>query len=75
VAENHQYYNALSLSNIGAAVIEQEKEMDYSAVASRILKLASDRERLLQMGNSAKKLSVTDSAHRIYQEVIGLVKE
>ena len=49
--------------------------MDYSAVASRILKLASDRERLLQMGNNAKKLSVTDSAHRIYQEVIGLVKE
>ena len=75
VAENHQYFNALSLSNIGAAIVEEEKGMDYSAVASRILELASDRDRLVNMGKNAKKLSVTDSAHRIYQEVIGLVKE
>lgn len=69
VAENHQYYNALTLSNLGAAVVEEEKGMNYQRTAEEILKLAHDREKLSEMGELAKKIAVRDSADRIYSGV------
>ena len=74
VSENHQYFNAMTLGNIGAAVVEEEKGMDYRKTAESILELAADRSRLIRMGNCARQIAVTDSADRIYQEVVGLIK-
>ena len=73
VAENHQYYNALTLSNLGAAVVEEEKGMDYQRTAEEILKLAHDRDKLIKMGELAKKIAVRDSAQQIYNGVTELI--
>ena len=73
VAENHQYYNALTLSNLGAAVVEEEKGMDYRRTAETILKLAHDREALVRMGELAKKIAVRDSADQIYSGITDLL--
>ena len=45
VAENHQYYNALTLSSRGAAVLEEEKDMIPDRTAEAIIALAEDKER------------------------------
>ena len=69
VAENHQYYNALTLSDVGAARLLQEKEIDFETAAREICDLASDREVLKTMGENAKKLAVKDSAEEIYRHI------
>lgn len=73
VAENHQYYNALTLGNLGAAVVEEEKGMDYARTAERILELAHDRDSLHRMGELAKTIAVKDSAGQMYREILDLV--
>jgi len=74
VAENHQYFNALTLSSRGAAVLEEEKDMDPDRTAERIISLACDREELARMDAAARTLSAADSSARIYNELRKLLK-
>lgn len=74
VAENHQYYNALSLSSRGAAVLEEEKDMDPEETAEKILALAADGERLKEMGAAAKEIGAPDSSSKIYAELNKLLR-
>jgi UDP-N-acetylglucosamine--N-acetylmuramyl-(pentapeptide) pyrophosphoryl-undecaprenol N-acetylglucosamine transferase len=56
VAENHQYYNARSLAEIGAAVLLEDKDLNekfVSEVKSNLL----NESRLLEMSRIAKQLS------------------
>ncbi|MEG2677278.1 MAG: undecaprenyldiphospho-muramoylpentapeptide beta-N-acetylglucosaminyltransferase [Oscillospiraceae bacterium] len=71
VAENHQYFNAMTLVNAGAAVVFEENEMDTDKAAKEILELALDRQRLKLMGVNARAVAVKDSAGKIY----GYIKE
>lgn len=73
VAENHQYYNALTFGNIGAAVVEEEKQMDYEQTAKAILTLAHDPQKLKQMGELAKTIAVHDPAGQMYEVIQNLV--
>ncbi|MBR0342106.1 MAG: undecaprenyldiphospho-muramoylpentapeptide beta-N-acetylglucosaminyltransferase [Oscillospiraceae bacterium] len=73
VAENHQYYNAMTLGNLGAAVVEEEKDMDFQKTAEKILQLAHDKESLKTMGELAKRIAVRDSASQMYHEVLALM--
>ena len=74
VAENHQYYNALTLSSRGAAVLEEEKDMEPDRTAAAIIALAEDKERLREMGEAAKEISAPDSAAEIYDCIRKLLK-
>ncbi len=73
VAENHQYYNALTLGNLGAAIVEEEKEMDYQKTAEKILSLAHEKETLNKMGELATRIAVRDSAGQMYREILALM--
>jgi len=74
VAENHQYFNALTLSSRGAAVLKEEKDMVPDEVAKEIIDLATDRERITEMGRAALELAVPDAANKIYVEIKKLLK-
>lgn len=66
VAENHQYYNALTLADAGAAVLYEESSLDPDKAADELFELALDRQRLADMGVRARSLAVKNSAEKIY---------
>lgn len=66
VAENHQYYNAMTLVNADAALIYEEKDLDCDKAADEILEIANDRQKLKMMGVNARTVAVKESANKIY---------
>ena len=74
VAENHQYYNALTLSSRGAAVLEEEKDMDPEITAAKIVSLVCDQEEIEKMSRAAKEIAAPDAAAIIYQKIKNLLK-
>ena len=74
VAENHQYYNALTRSSRGAAVLEEEKDMDPEATASRIIDLVCDREKISRMSSAAREIAAPNAAALIYSQIKTLLK-
>ncbi len=75
VAENHQYYNAMTLVNAGAAAIYEEAALDCEAAAQEIHALACDRQRLRMMGVNARAVAVKDSANKIYRYIRELLHD
>ena len=74
VAENHQYYNAMTLADADAAQVYEEKQLDPEATARDILALCRNRETLKLMGVNARSVSVVNSARRIYDQIKELVR-
>ena len=64
VTNNHQYYNARSVADAGAAVLIEEKDLaeGENILAKTVLNLASDRKRLSEMAENAAKIGRTDAA-------------
>jgi UDP-N-acetylglucosamine--N-acetylmuramyl-(pentapeptide) pyrophosphoryl-undecaprenol N-acetylglucosamine transferase len=67
VAENHQYHNAMTLKNKGAAFVIEEKELTEELLIKTVDKLLADLHTVKQMGENALKNSVPDSNERIYK--------
>ena len=67
VAENHQYHNAVTLKNKGAAVVIEEKELSEATLIRRVDEILSNSKILKEMGENARKNSVPDSNERIYK--------
>lgn len=74
-AENHQYYNAMSLVNENAAVLIEDKELTKERLVEEVARLYNDRERLAQMGANAAKMKRSNAADKILAEIIELVGE
>jgi UDP-N-acetylglucosamine--N-acetylmuramyl-(pentapeptide) pyrophosphoryl-undecaprenol N-acetylglucosamine transferase len=69
VAENHQYYNAKSLSDNNAAILVKDneiKEIIFQTVASVI----NDNQRLTEISRNAKLLGRPDAAEVIARKAI-----
>ncbi len=69
VAENHQYYNAMSLVERGAAVCIEEKDLTDERLWDTIKETALDHECLHAMSEAAKAVAVSDASDRIYAVV------
>ncbi len=65
VAENHQFHNAMALVNNGAAVIIEEKDLTGERLAFEVRNLISDKKRLTEIGENAKKMAIPDTLERI----------
>lgn len=72
VAENHQFHNAMTLKNKGAAVIIEEKELTDELLVKTVDNLLSDQDTLKKMEQSAKECGVADSNERIYKIIMDL---
>ena len=69
VAENHQYYNAKSLSDEGAAILIEDKDIDlrmYDEITSTIF----SNERLTELKKNALLLAKPDAAKVIAKNAI-----
>ena len=69
-AENHQYYNALTLSNANAAILIEDKDLTKARLVEEVSQLYSDRQRLALMEENAGKLSQNNAADKIMNEIM-----
>lgn len=74
VTENHQFHNAMALVNNGAAVIIEEKDLNGKILGEKIDTLLSDKAKLKEIGENAKKMAILDAASQICNIVVGLIK-
>lgn len=75
VTNNHQYVNAKSLEDDGACIILKEEDFDKNSLVNLLDKTINDKKKLNSMRNALLKRGVTDSATRIYEEIIKLVRD
>lgn len=73
--ENHQFYNAKTLADKGAAVIIEDAELTGESLIKAVSELYNDREKLLEMEKNAHLMKKSDAADRIIGEIIELVGE
>ena len=72
--ENHQEYNAKVLSNIGAAKIILDKNLNSEELNKEILEIIENKDLQIQMGKTAEKAAIQDVEDRIYEEIKLLIK-
>ncbi len=70
VAENHQYYNAMSLADRGAAICIEEKDLTADGLWEAIRSTAGDPDVLRRMAEAARGAAVYDAADRVYAAVM-----
>ena len=64
VAENHQYYNAKSLSDNNAAVLLKDDELN-SDFSESVISIIDSKDKLLELKNNAINLAKPDAAKTI----------
>ncbi len=74
VAENHQYHNAKVLADCGGAILIEQKELDGNILAQAVLEVIDTPEKLVKMGECAKKESVLYSVDLIVDEIMRILK-
>lgn len=72
VAENHQYHNAMSLKNVGAAEVIEEKYLTGNKLIDVVKSLSANNENLKNMAKNAKDNAITDANERIYAQIMNL---
>ena len=75
VTNDHQTKNAMALENIGGCVILKEEDFSKETLIPLIDKLVFDNDKLKKMKDALLKRGVNDSATRIYNEIIKLVRD
>lgn len=73
VTHNHQYMNAKELEDLGACVIVTEEDFGKDVLIEEIDKLLNDEKKYKSMQDASKKLGVSDSATKIYNEIRKLI--
>ncbi len=69
VANNHQYYNALSIVNSKAGFMIEEKNLNASILNKYIDELLNDENLVEEMKKNLSKLSLDNSSTIIYDEI------
>ena len=72
VAENHQFYNAKTLSDNDAAILIEEKDLSGKSLIEAIKSVIDSPEKLKQMSENAKKTAVFDANDRICEVIMKL---
>lgn len=75
VTDNHQEKNARVIEKNGAAKVILEKQITGKDMYETVKSIILDREKMEQMGKSAKKMAVTDGTEKIYNEIKRLYGE
>lgn len=68
-AEDHQFYNAQVLTDVGAALTFRQNELSPQVLESQVLSLLRSPTVLAQMGEKAGAIAIPDSAERLAQLV------
>lgn len=73
-AENHQYYNALTMSKNGAAILIEDKDLTPERLLSEVKALYNDRRRLSEMGEAAAALNIPNATDLVVGNILDLIK-
>ncbi len=73
-AENHQYYNAKVISDIGAGLIIEEKDLNTNGLLSKIDEIMNDDNKLVEMAENSKKLKTGNPVENIKNEIYKILK-
>ena len=73
VTANHQYHNAKSVADAGAAIIVEEKDLNENIglLAEKVKELLNDEQTLKNMSAKAKEIAKIDATDIIYQNIYG----
>ncbi|WOC31507.1 MULTISPECIES: undecaprenyldiphospho-muramoylpentapeptide beta-N-acetylglucosaminyltransferase [Caproicibacterium] len=71
VAENHQYFNAMSMVNRKAADILEEKDLSGSRLTEKVEALFQNPDTIPALAENARKMAILDTNERIF----GILKE
>lgn len=74
VANNHQYYNAKSFADAGAALMLEEKDASAAKLDALVSSLIDHPHRLHEVEQAAQKLAILDSTARIYVQIKQLLE-
>lgn len=74
-AENHQYYNAMTLVNENAALLIEDKDLTKARLVEEVSHLYSDRARLEMMEENAHKQRKTNASDTILSMLIDLMEK
>ncbi len=74
VSNNHQMYNAKVLEDVNAATIIENDKLTGELLNSKIEEIVLDKNKCMEMGLNAHKVSVHDVEDKIYKEIKKLVK-
>ncbi len=66
VANNHQFYNALSIKEAGAGEMIEEADFSTELLKTKINKILNNDSYYLKMQNNLKKISINNSSTIIY---------
>lgn len=69
VANNHQYYNALSIMDSNAGLMIEEKDLNADILKEKINLILNDPKKTKEIKENLKKLSINNSATIIYKEI------
>ena len=74
VANNHQYYNALDLVNLGVAQIIEEKNLSLELIQVTINELVNNEHKYQEMKDNLDKLATKEASTIIYEEIRKILK-
>ena len=66
VANNHQFYNALSIKEAGAGEMLEEKDFSVETLKAKINKILNNQNYYKQMQQKLKKIAINNSSTIIY---------
>lgn len=69
VANNHQYYNALDLVNMGVAELVEEKNLTLETIQITINELIQNKEKYEKMKKSLERIGTKSASSIIYEEI------
>lgn len=72
VADNHQYLNAKTFADAGAAVLVEEKELESGRLTAELDALLADDAWLLSMSRAAAPFAETDAGGAIWEDILAL---
>ncbi len=76
VAENHQYYNAMSLVNAGAASIIEEKNLTEEILLNEIKRILDPKSGLAnKYSENLKKIAINNANERIYEIIQDILEK
>ena len=75
VANNHQYYNAVSLKNDNLALMLEEKDLSIPNITKNIEDLLYNKDKQIKIKNNLNKVSTLDSTKIFYDAIKELIKK
>jgi len=75
VTGNHQFHNANVLGKAGAAIVIEQKDVTSEIMIEKVKELYNNREKLADMSDNARSLSINDTNDRIYSVIKELMNK